>query len=165
MWVTARSTVHPLSIQAYGMEGWIEVGFGADGIDAGVPAAGRLSLEVDRLTCGSRVEDAEMRRRIDARRHPTIEGVVTGIGPASEAPGRYLVHGDLTFHGVTRSYKEEMWIEVDGGHVRLDGFARFDLRDFGVRPPRLPFLRFEPMVDVRVEVVAVVDSVADGEEG
>lgn len=155
VWIEARSSLHPLSIKAHGLEGWIDLTIDGDGVvDTEDAPAGRLCLAVDRLTCGSRIEDAELRRRIDARHHPTIDGVLGGVEP-TDTPHRYEVSGDLTFNGVTRSYKEEMWIEpLEKETIRLDGWARFDLRDFGVRPPRLLFVRVEPHVEVRVELLA-----------
>lgn len=154
VWIEARSSLHPLSIEADGLQGWVELSFVDGVLDLSSPVDGRLRLDVDRLTSGRRVEDVELRRRLDARRHPTIEGVLAGIEP-TETLHRYEVKGDLAFHGTTRSCMDEMWIEpVDEWLVRLDGWARFDVRDFGIRPPRLLFVRFDPEVQVRVELLA-----------
>ena len=43
---------------------------------------------------------------------------------------------------------------VDDRTLRLDGESTFDIRDFGMEPPRILMLRVEPEVDVRVEIVA-----------
>jgi hypothetical protein len=154
VWIQARSSMHPLSIEASGLEGWIDLTFIEDKLDLSEPVEGRLGLPVDKLTCGSRLEDVELRRRIDARHHPRIEGVLSGIS-STTVDHKYEVSGDLTFNGVTRSYKDEMWIEpVDQWLIRLDGWTRFDLREFEVRPPRVLFVKFEPFVDVRVEMLA-----------
>ena len=144
--IGARSALHPLTIAADGLEGWI---------DLGTPPAGSLRLEVERLSCGRKLDDIELRRRIDARRFPTIDGELTGVELVEGGGSAYEVSGNLTFHGVTRSYKDEMVVEaVDVTTVRLTGRSRFDMRDFGVAPPRVLFVRFEPQVDVEVEIVA-----------
>ena len=40
----------------------------------------------------------------------------------ADEPSRYIVGGELTFRGVTRTYEDEMEIEmVDGDTVRLEG--------------------------------------------
>ena len=44
--------------------------------------------------------------------------------------------------------------QVDGDTIRLAGESRFDVRDFGMEPPRILMLRVEPEVEVRVELVA-----------
>ncbi len=43
---------------------------------------------------------------------------------------------------------------VDDHTVRLDGSSTFDIRDFGMEPPRFLMLKVEPEVVVRVEIVA-----------
>jgi polyisoprenoid-binding protein YceI len=153
--IAARSSVHPIRTRTSGLEGYIDLAIGAGGaIDVAVTPAGRLSLPVERLRSGNPLEDRELRRRIDARRHPTITGVLTGLAP-SAGVGRYRVAGDLTFRGVTQSYEDEMTIvSVDDDTIRLDGASRFDVRDFEMEPPRILMLRVEPEVDVRVDLVA-----------
>ena len=153
--IGARSSVHPIRTRTDGLVGFVALAFdGAGSLDLTVAPAGELSLPVERLRSGNPLEDRELRRRIDARHHPTIAGLLTGIEPTDRA-GCYLVTGDLTFRGVTRSAADEMEIEqVDGDTIRLAGESRFDVRDFGMEPPRILMLRVEPEVEVRVELVA-----------
>ena len=116
--------------------------------------AGKLSLPVARLSSGNPLEDRELRKRIDARRFPSIDGVLTGMAAGDD--GRYRVSGDLTFRGVVRHCEDEMTVEVvDDDTIRLDGESTFDIRDFGMEPPRILMLRVHPEVVVRVEIVAV----------
>jgi hypothetical protein len=42
----------------------------------------------------------------------------------------------------------------DARSVRLDGQQTFDMRDFGMNPPRILTLRVHPEVTVRVAIVA-----------
>jgi hypothetical protein len=37
----------------------------------------------------------------------------------------------------------------------LDGKSHFDIREFGMEPPRMLMLKVEPEVDIRVEIIAV----------
>ena len=154
VWIEARSMVHPINTWSDGLEGHLDVAVDDGRIDLGIPPAGRLSLDVERLTSGNRFEDRELHRRIDARRFPTIDGVLAGMEPTGH-DGRYDVSGTVTFRGVTRTYKDAMEVEVpDPSTIRLEGRSRFDIRDFGMEPPRLLFVRVEPQVDVRVEILA-----------
>jgi polyisoprenoid-binding protein YceI len=100
------------------------------------------------------VEDGEMMRRVDARRYPTIRGVVTDVTESS--PGRYRMLGDLTFHGVTRAVEGEVSLsQPDGDHtIVFEGEQTFDIREFGVQPPKILMLKVHPDVKVRVRVVA-----------
>ena len=43
--------------------------------------------------------------------------------------------------------------QTDDRTVTLAGQSTFDIRDFGMEPPRILMLRVLPGVDVRVEVV------------
>jgi hypothetical protein len=61
----------------------------------------------------------------------------------------------VTFKGATRSYQDEMAVsQGDDGTLRLTGESTFDIRDFGMDPPRILMLKVEPQVGVRVEIVA-----------
>jgi hypothetical protein len=43
---------------------------------------------------------------------------------------------------------------VDDRTIRLEGQSTFDIRDFGLQPPRILMLRVEPTVVVRIELIA-----------
>jgi hypothetical protein len=61
----------------------------------------------------------------------------------------------VTFKGVTRSYEDEMTLErLNGTMVVLAGERRFDVRDFGLEPPRILLLKVDPVVTVKVAIVA-----------
>jgi len=156
VWIDARSNVHPIHSSTDGLEGYVDLELAADGtIDLTSPVAGTMRLAVIRLTSGKRMEDREMQKRIDARRYPTIQGTLTSVAHAGDDE-RYRVVGDITFHGTTRSHEDEMTIRRDGERsITLAGRSRFDIRAFGMEPPRVLVLKVEPEVDVRVEVYAV----------
>lgn len=155
VWIDARSSVHPIHSTTDGLEGYIDLGTGPDGeIDLAATPAGKLSLPVARLRSGNRLEDRELQKRIDARRFPTIDGLLTEMTRA-DRNGRYRVAGDLAFRGVVRRYEDDMTVAVvDGRTLRLAGGHTFDVRDFGMEPPRILMLRVEPDVTVRVDIVA-----------
>lgn len=143
--IDATSNVHPIHTETSGLTGWIDL----DGALAG----GHVELAVDQLRSGNPLEDAELRRRIDARRYPTITGDVTAV---EEAGDHWRVAGDVTFRGVTRAHRDDMTVETLGdGSVRIAGSSTFDIREFGMSPPRILLLRVHPDVRVAVDVVAV----------
>jgi polyisoprenoid-binding protein YceI len=154
VWVQARSSLHPIHSETDGLEGWLDLDVQDGDLDLDAPSSGHLELHVDRLRTGNAFEDAEMRRRVDTRRYPTISGDLAMMSPAGSAQ-RYLVEGDLTFRGVTRRYRDEMTVEVvDGSTLTLAGESTFDVRDHGLEPPRILMLKVEPEVKVRVAIVA-----------
>jgi polyisoprenoid-binding protein YceI len=155
VWIDARSSLHPIHSTTDGLEGFIDLEADGGGqVDLTRPPEGKLSLPVDRLSSGNRFEDRELHKRINARRFPTINGVLTNMERV-DGGGRYRVSGDLAFRGVSRACQDEMNVQlVDGRTVRLEGQSTFDVRDFGMEPPRILMLRVEPDVVVRVEIVA-----------
>lgn len=154
VWIDARSSVHPIHTEADGLEGWLELDLADGRINVDQTTGGHLAYPVENLKSGNPLEDHELRRRIDARRYPTISGDLRSM-KESDDPTRYIMRGDLTFRGVTRTYEDQMVIEsVDARTVRLTGQSTFDIRDFGMEPPRILMLRVHPEVTVRVEIVA-----------
>jgi polyisoprenoid-binding protein YceI len=96
-----------------------------------------------------------MKRRIDARKYRNITGELRDMKPADEV-GRYLVSGDVTFRGVTRSFEDEMAFAVlDASSISLEGSHVFDIRDFQMEPPKIMMLKVYPDVTVSVKIVAV----------
>lgn len=155
VWIDARSNLHPIHSTSTGLEGHIDLELGGDGrIDLATTPEARLSLPVRHLSSGNRLEDGELYKRIDARRYPTIIGVLDRMDPVG-GDGAYRVRGDITFRGVSRPHEDKMTVRVlDETTIELAGASRFDIREFGMEPPRVLMLRVEPEVDVRVAIVA-----------
>lgn len=154
VWIEAKSSLHPIHGEGKGLSGSIE----AEVVDGRLNLNGttqiRLELPIEALKSGKGLEDAEMLRRVDARRFPTIRGVVTEVQERS--PGRYTMLGDLTFHGVTKAVEGEVLLfQPDGDHtIVFEGEQIFDIREFGVQPPKILMFKVHPDVKVRVRVVA-----------
>ena len=106
------------------------------------------------MKSGNALEDREMRRRIDARRYPTITGDLKGMKQTEDGRGTWS-RGDLTFRGVMHTYEDEMTVEPSTtARSRSPVQSTFDIRDFGMEPPRILMLKVQPEVTVRVEIVA-----------
>ena len=155
VWIDMRTNLHGAHVETNGLEGFLDAGLADGRIDLATPPAARLELAVDRLRSDNPLFERELRRRVDARRHPLIVGELRGLrelGPS----GAYLAEGDLTFHGVTRRVTGELRLLVEGdGAIQLQGEQVFDIRDFGIDPPKLLLLKADPEVKVRVRLDAV----------
>jgi len=156
VWLEANSSVHPIHGEASGLSGSIDVQFdGAAGLDLSSSPEIKVELPVEQLKSGNRLEDAEMMRRVDARRYPTIRGVVKDM-KSQGVDGRYAVTGELSFHGVTQTVEGEVTISrPDDGTLVIEGERQFDIRDFNVSPPKILMLKVHPEVKVRIRVEAV----------
>jgi hypothetical protein len=156
VWIDARSNVHPIHTETDGLQGFVVLQLDSTGaVDPSVQLSGRITLGVDRLKSGNRMEDRELQKRIDARRFPSIEGVLESVTAGSES-GIYTVAGNVNFRGISCRHEDRMHITgIDERTVRLEGSSRFDIRTFGMDPPKILMFRVEPEVDVRVEIYAV----------
>ena len=152
--IEARSSLHPIHTRTVGLVGFLEVDVRGGRVDTSADAKAALSFRVDRLSSGNLLEDRELQRRLDARHHPTIDGHMVRMSKASGV-GRYRVVGDVTFRGVTVRCEDDVVITpIDDRTLRVEGASSFDIRDFGMEPPRILMLRVHPDVKVRIEVVA-----------
>jgi polyisoprenoid-binding protein YceI len=65
------------------------------------------------------------------------------------------VLGQLEFHGVARPVEGEVRLRVvDERTLEIEGERVFDLRDYGLEPPRILMLKVYPEVRVRAQVIA-----------
>lgn len=154
VWIEARSNLHPIHSETTGTSGYLEAEIDAEGLlDLGTAPQASLQLPLARMSSGNPVYDREMRRRVDARRFPTITARLLAM--TAEAEGRYRTEGDVTFRGVTQRVCDEMTLSAPApGTVVLEGEHVFHLPDFGMEPPRIMMLKVYPDVTVRARIVA-----------
>ncbi|WP_426573085.1 YceI family protein [Aquihabitans sp. McL0605] len=154
VWITGSSSVHPIHATAAGLQGSIELAVTASGAVAARPAVeGEVRIAIDQLKASNPLVERETRRRIDARRYPEIVGTVTSS--TRLAADRLALAGAITFRGETRPVDGELVVEPDGDDLRLHGEQRFDVRDWGLQPPRIGLLRVHPDIAVRFEATAL----------
>jgi len=143
--------VHPIEGRATELSGALDVEITDGGVTGLV--SGRLEVPMRSLRSGNPLEDRELQRRVDARRFPSIVGEVRSAA-ALDGAGRFRVEGEITFHGVTEAVAGEVLITMENDRVVLEGEHVFDVRRFGVTPPRILMLRVHPEVRVSIRVVA-----------
>ena len=153
--IEGRTNLHPVHARGEGLLGWVEAAVDGDRVALIPEPSARVELAVDRIRSDNALFERELRRRIDARRHPMITGELRELA-AAERPGRYRASGDITFRGVSRPATDDLRVTVvDGGRrLRVQGAHAFDIRDFGMDPPRLLLLKAMPEVTVRIHVEA-----------
>ena len=151
--IQARSSVGPIEWEASGAEGWVEAEVADGAIDTTVPPKAHLELAVRNLESGNTLYDAELMRRIDARRHPVT---TVDLTQAKGEANRYQLVGNVTFHGVTRQLRGSVEASVEpSGELRVTGEQTFDIRDFHVPSPTILMLKIFPDVRVRLRLEAV----------
>jgi polyisoprenoid-binding protein YceI len=148
-----RSSLHPIHGRATELAGEVTGEFDGDGAPRlDLPHGGWVEIPVDAIKSGNRLNDMEMQRRAESGRYPTIRFEVTKAWQL-DGTGRYRASMAVTAHGRSRAFEEDFSLEVDGSRLVLQGEHTFDMRDFGVDPPRILTLRVEPQIRVRVRLV------------
>jgi DNA-binding PadR family transcriptional regulator len=152
--IEVRSTVGPLSFGAIGVSGSIAAAVRDGLVQTDSCVSGRINIDVSGLRSGNRLYDAELLRRIEARRFPaaTVELLHCST---SGLPGRYNLEGAVTFHGVTRPVQGTVSAEVAADErLIITGEQVLDIRDFAIPSPTVLMLRIYPDVRVRLQVEA-----------
>ena len=142
----ATSSVHPIRTNGKA-SGWFEAAFDDDGFIPTHPVHGRLEVPLDNLSSGNRLIDREMKRRVDTTTHPSI---VAEIATTEDTDGNTAkITGTIRFLG------EEVLVEGELDLLpgpRLVGTGEFDVRWWGLEPPRLLMLRVDPIVTVEIDL-------------
>jgi polyisoprenoid-binding protein YceI len=149
-----------VGVQATGIYGFIEAHLNGEGtLDPSGPHRAHLAFWVENLSSGNELRDIEMLRRMDGRGHPSIEWTVKSV--SVQGNGRCRGRGEVTVRGRTRPFEGDFQMSVGGGRLVVEGQQVFDVRDFGIVPPRFFWLWIEPEVKVGVRIVAKQVSIAD----
>lgn len=142
---SASSSVH--AIRSVGtVSGWIEASVVDHGFGEGQELRGGLEVPVDGLSSGNPLIDREMKRRIDSGVHPVISATIDET--LGVTGSRATITGTIDFLGASTLVEGE--IVLRPGPV-LAGAGEFDVRWWGLEPPRLLMVRVEPIVTVEIE--------------
>jgi hypothetical protein len=150
----ARSTVHALTYRAP-LTGEIEATpAGAGGFDLAQPISGVLEVDLAQVRGDDRLTEAEMRRRLEVKRHPHVKAVIDRVTAAGTRDGFHL-GGQLSLHGRTVRLEGDAVVTLDGDRMHATGSVTLDVREFGIRPPSLVLVRVNPAVVVEIDLFAV----------
>jgi PadR family transcriptional regulator, regulatory protein PadR len=155
--VEARSTAGPITFGALGITGFVECLTASRGISPGEHTRARLEVPLEQLRSGNGLYDAELLRRIDARRFPVAVLELVGCTPVGDA-GRYRLDGRIDLHGTTRPVRGSVTAALASpGVISVHGAQDFDIRDFDIVIPTVLMFRIYPDVTVRLQVEAELD--------
>jgi DNA-binding PadR family transcriptional regulator len=155
--IEVRSSVGPISFGAIGVWGWIDAAVACGSLAPVTQPTAHLEVAVDGLRSGNSLYDAELLRRIDARRHPTATIDLTQA-VALPGGGRYHLDGEMTFHGVCRAVHGTVDAAVlSERRLTIKGVQVFDIRDYDVPSPTVLMLRIYPDVRVHLHVEAELE--------
>jgi polyisoprenoid-binding protein YceI len=152
LWFEARSSLHPIKAEAAGVGGTVEAELTTEGLDLKAAPRGKLEVDVDSIRTGNVLYDREIVRQLEVRKYPRIRGEIVEVKELDA--GRYKIRGNLSVHGVSKPVEGEVKLRVLGdGSFEADGEQTFDIRDFGLTPPRILMLKVYPEVKVHAHIV------------
>ena len=140
-----------------GVTGFVEAAITDGVVRAGTQPSGRINIDVSGLRSGNGLYDAELLRRIEARRFPTATVELCKCDP-SGIRSRYNLEGALAFHGVTRPVQGTVSVEaVSNSLLLITGEQALDIRDFAIPSPTVLMLRIYPDVRVKLQAEAKLE--------
>jgi polyisoprenoid-binding protein YceI len=148
--IKARSNVGPISFATSEVAGSFSACVRDHQVEVADILEGQLSVSLKGLTSGNNLYDAELRRRIDTRRHPAaILELKTAV--RIDGTSRYELTSSIEFHNVTRTIGGVVSIEVSKDNTLvIRGEQILDVRDFNLETPTTLALKIYP--DVWVEM-------------
>lgn len=145
----ATSSVHPIRTGGTA-SGWFEAAFDGATFAPEQELCGRLEIPLANLSSGNPLIDREMRRRVDTTTHPLIAAEIESTEDAGGDTAK--ITGTIHFLGMETLVEGELNL-LPG--PRLAGVGEFDVRWWGLEPPRLLMLRVDPIITVEIDVALV----------
>jgi len=152
--IKARSNVGPIAFVTGSISGEIafQVSNGDVVLDDNVTA--RLEIPLGTLTSGNVLYDAEILRRVDARRFPLAIVELTSLSRIGQT-NDYELGGSVTVHGVTREIEGAVTAEFPTpATVVVTGEQVVDIREFELGVPSTFMLKIYPDVGIEMHLEA-----------
>ncbi len=150
---TATSTNFPVYGKVAEMSGYVEGVWHHRRLALDPSPRMHVELQVESLRTGNDLQDREMWKLIDSKRFPKISADLGELN-AGSVPERYAAAGEITLAGLARRYEGSLILRRDADLVSIDGDINIDVRHFGLKPMKLLVLSVEPLVRVRLRLLA-----------
>ncbi|MGI9647765.1 MAG: YceI family protein [Acidimicrobiia bacterium] len=149
--LVGETSLHPITVNVT-PAGWLEATVVDGTFEPDSEIAGAVKIAVIEFRSGNPLVDRETRRRLNAKRYPTINGEVTGV-VALDGP-KATVTGNVVFLGQEVELEGDISIaDHSDDSLRLTGSGQMDVQWWGLEPPTLLVLKMEPVVTVSIDLV------------
>jgi polyisoprenoid-binding protein YceI len=157
VWADARSSLHPISLETTGLEGFLEMVIVDGHLDTTAPVSGGVELDASLLKTGNGLYDRELESKLEMRKYPRVRGRVISV-KALESGTTYRVQGELSLRGQTSPVQGDVRMRIiDATTVEFQGEQTIDIRNFGLEPPKFLMLKVYPDVKLRGLVIAQLE--------
>jgi polyisoprenoid-binding protein YceI len=147
----AKSSLHAVHGRATQLSGFIEARCENDALALDPPPKMHIEFPIERLSSGNSMQDKETWKLLDSKRNPRIRADLREL--RSAGGNDYTASGEITLTGRARKYDGPLRIVCAGNDITVDGSLTFDIREFGITPPRFLMFTVEPVVDIRLHLV------------
>ena len=134
----------------------------------GDPSRSSVSVAIDTRTVSASTDLltdlVRSSRVLDVARYPEASFVSRRIRRDGRAPDRYVISGELTLRGVTRTLEVAGTLRRRSGHLVAETDFSVRRQDFGIRPGGLLELLVHDEVRIEMEVVAEPRPACYGED-
>lgn len=149
--LVGETSLHPITVNVT-PDGWLEAAVIDGAFVAGSTIDASVEIAVIEFRSGNPLVDRETRRRLNARRYPTISGRVTKV-VALEGPTATVL-GNVTFLGQEVELEGDVnVVDHTDDSISLAGSGQMDVQWWGLEPPTLLVLKMEPVVTVSIDLV------------
>ena len=157
IWADARSSLHPISLETTGLEGFLDMTIVDGHLDTNAPVSGSVELDASLLKTGNGLYDRELERKLEMRKYPRVRGRVISAR-ALDSGATYRVQGELSLRGQTSAVQGDVQMRiVDATTVEFQGEQTIDIRNFGLEPPKFLVLKVYPDVKLRGLLIAELE--------
>ncbi|NNC93773.1 MAG: YceI family protein [Acidimicrobiia bacterium] len=148
--IVGETSLHPITVNVT-PDGWLEAEVRDGAFLAGSDLRGEVEIAVIEFRSGNPLVDRETRRRLNAKRYPTIKGALREVMALDRE--RATVKGVVTFLGQDVELEGDLSI-VDSAEasINLVGDGQMDVQWWGLEPPTLMVLKMDPVVSLSVDL-------------
>ncbi len=148
--IVGETSLHPITVNVT-PDGWLEAAVTDGEFVTGSDLRGEVEIAVIEFRSGNPLVDRETRRRLNAKRYPTIKGTLSEVVALDGS--RATVKGVVTFLGQDVELDGDLNI-VDSAEtlVNLVGDGKMDVQWWGLEPPTLMVLKMDPVVSLSIDL-------------
>jgi hypothetical protein len=160
--VTARSSVHDTTAKWRTMTGTIEV----DPADPAAGATAVLTVDMRDFDAGDKLKNWKLRGDIEPDKHPEAVFTLAGLREVKNLGGERFeaaAPGSIRWRGREAKITARGAATLTPGRIVAECRFELDVRDVGVKPPKILMLKVEEVVSVTVRLEATSGGAGSGQ--
>jgi polyisoprenoid-binding protein YceI len=149
----SRTSLHTVNGRCTGLSGYLDAAWQGDTLSLDPEPHLHLELPVESLRSANAAQDAEMKKFLGSRAHPSITAQLRKIEPLPERD-RYSVRGTITVKGMSAEYDGQITLHRSGNRLVVDGVETINIKRLGLEPPKIMMFKVSAFVKAALHLVA-----------